>query len=233
LNLSSSDVHLWRAWLDQPGWLVQRFTQTLSKDEQQRAGRFHFASDRRRFVVGRAILRAILGQYLGVEPGQVQFSYGPKGKPSLLQRDTQLCFNVSHSRELVLYAVTLGREVGVDVEYIRPMSDAEQITERFFSPQECAAFSALPAEQKPEGFFNCWTRKEAYLKACGDGITRPLDQFSVSLIPGEPARLLRVEGDSGETSRWRLKALTPAPDYVAAIAVAGINWQLACWTWSE
>lgn len=235
LALSSNDVHVWCAFLDEPTWRLQRLVQTLSANERVKAEHFHFERDRRRFIVSQGLLRMILSRYLSIKPNQLQFCYGHRGKPALTQTfggDT-LHFNMSHSHELALYAITRDREIGVDVERIRPIPDIEQIAERFFSAKENAVFCALPPSQKLEAFFNCWTRKEAYLKATGDGLARPLDQFAVSLAPGKAARLLHVEGDVQETTRWSLQRLTPAPGYVVALAVEGHGWRLACWWCSE
>lgn len=200
-----------------------------------RAELFHFEQDRKRFIVGRGVLRTILALYLGTEPSRLQFCYGPHGKPYLADRlgDATLRFNLAHSHELALYAFTRGREIGVDLEYIRYMPGVEQIAARFFSTRENAVLHALPTSQKQEAFFNCWTLKEAYIKAIGNGLAQPLDKFDVSLAPGEPARLLSVEGAPEEASRWSLKALTPAPGYVAALAVEGHDWRLTYWQFPE
>ncbi len=235
LVLSDNEIHVWRASLDQPAAYVGQLRQTLSPDERSRAERFQFERDRRRFIVGRGVLRAILGYYLSLDPGRLQFRYGPRGKPCLSEElggDT-LQFNLAHSHELALYAFTAGREIGIDLEYIRPIPDIEQIAARFFSASENATWRILPANQKQEAFFNCWTRKEAYLKATGNGLAQPLDQFDVSLAPGEPVRLLRVRGASEEVSRWSLAALTPAPGYVAAVAIEGHDWHLSCWQYQQ
>lgn len=221
--LPGGEVHVWRAALDPPAGLVRRLAQTLSADESERAGRFHFERDRRRFIVGRGVLRALLGRYLGLEPPQLRFGYGPQGKPHLADAletvdADALRFNLAHSHELALYAFTRGREIGVDLEHIRALPDAGQIAARFFSAGENAAWLALPESQRLEAFFNCWTRKEAYLKAGGDGLARPLDQFEVSLAPGE-AVALRVQGQVEETARWRLQAIDAADGYIAALAV--------------
>jgi 4'-phosphopantetheinyl transferase len=183
------------------------------------------------FIVARAVLRMILGRYLQIEPKQVQFSYGYHGKPELAERlgDTELRFNLAHSHELALYAFTRGREIGVDIEYLRFIPDAEQIAASFFSAGEIAALQALPANQRQMAFFACWTSKEAYVKAVGKGLALPLDQFEVSLAPGEPAGLLNVKGAPGEAPRWSLNTWTPAPGYVAALAVKGRNWQPTYW----
>ena len=138
---------------------------------------------------------------------------------------------MSHSQGLALYAITREREIGVDIEHVRPVPEAEQIADRFFSARESAVFRALPPSQKPKAFFNCWTRKEAYIKAIGDGLAWPLDQIEVSLALGEPARLLSIAGDPISAKRWELQELTPACSYVAALAVEGHNWRISCWQW--
>ncbi len=235
LVLSKDDIHVWRASLDQPTSCFQRLVHTLSKDEKIRAERFHFEQDRKHFIVGRGILRTILGRYLGIEPNQLEFCYGIHGKPALTEicnRDL-LCFNLSHSQGLALYAVTRDRNIGIDIEYIRPIAELEQLAERFFSVQENAVFRALTPNQKQVAFFNCWTRKEAFLKATGDGLALPLNQFDVSLSPDEPARLLSIKGDHFAASRWFLQELTPAPDYVAAIAVEEYRCCITRWQFSN
>lgn len=235
LALSSDDVHVWCASLEQPASRVEQLRQILSAEELSRADRFYFEQHKKRFIVGRGLLRTILGRYLGIEPSRVQFSYGAHGKPALeaIPGESTLQFNLSHSQDIALYGVTCDRLIGVDIEYIRPMSDAEQIVERFFAATENAVFRALPTTQKQEAFFNCWTRKEAYLKACGDGLARSLNHIEVSFIPGEPARLLSIEGSPSSATSWCLRDLAPASGYVAAIAVEGHDWQMNCWQWSE
>lgn len=215
---------------------MRQLAQTLAPDEQLRAERFYFERDRLYFIVGRGLLRTILGQYLRREPNQLHFCYGPFGKPVLPETSSagKLSFNLAHSAGLALYAVVRDHEIGVDLEQLRPMMDMEQIAARFFAVGERAALQALPAQQKQEGFFNCWTRKEAYLKALGSGLARPLAEFEVSLTPGEPARLVKVNGEPDEASRWVIQALTPAAGYAAALAlpaIPGITWQLNCWQW--
>src|SRR5262249_22774643 len=161
-----------------------------------------------------------LGSYLDAEPKQLKFIYGNRGKPALDESFAEISalrFNLSHSNGFALYVVTKEREIGCDLEYIRDIIDAEQIAERFFSAKEYADFRTLAEEYKFEAFFNCWTRKEAYIKAIGDGLSMPLDSFDVAFIPGEEARLLRSERDSDDVSRWSLLALKPAPDFAAAI----------------
>ena len=231
--LGKDDVHVWRASLDPPASQVSSLRHTLAADELARAERYHFRQVRERFVVARGLLRAILSRYLGLEAGHLRFCYGPNGKPKL-DKETgggALRFNVTHSQGLALYAMTRGREVGIDIEAIHPELAREEIAEQFFSPREVAALRALPVALQPEAFFNCWTRKEAYIKARGAGLSLPLNQFDVSLVPGEPAALLSTEGDSLEAARWALRALDPGPGYAAALAVEGHDWRLKCWQW--
>lgn len=236
LALSGDDVHVWRAQLDRTGACGKRLQQVLSSDEQARARRFHFERDRRHFIVARGLLRLILSCYLDLEPSELRFRYSPHGKPSLIMMPNQkiLSFNTSHCDGFALYAVTWKREIGVDVERIRTDFAYEPIAERFFSPREKAVLNALEAEQvKRKAFFDCWTRKEAYIKAKGKGLSLPLDHFDVSLAPGEPAMLLESRGDPLEACRWSLHELHPGPGYAAALAVEGQGVRLACWEWRE
>jgi 4'-phosphopantetheinyl transferase len=206
---------------------------TLSEDEQARAERFYFQIDRERFIVARGALREILGVYLNRAAKSVLFCYGPHGKPVLAQDPggNTIHFNMSHSHGVALYAVTRGREVGIDLEFIRESLEVEQLAERFFSQREIATLRGLPVSLRKHAFFLCWTRKEAYIKARGEGLSLPLEQFDVSLIPGEPAALLRTQGDPDETLRWSLQELGVDPGYVSALAVEGRGWSLSCWQW--
>lgn len=235
LILGSDEVHVWRATLDQTTSQIENFRHTLAADEQARAERFYFRRDREHFIVARGVLRALLGFYLNKAPECLSFRYSSHGKPALAREsggDT-VRFNLSHSRGVALYAVTRGREVGIDLEYIRSDLEVEQIAERFFSCREIATLRALPIDLRTYAFFLCWTRKEAYIKARGEGLSLPLDQFDVSLIPGEPAALLSTHRGSHEALRWSLQELTPAPSYVAALGVEGHGWGLACWQWPD
>ena len=200
---------------------VSELAQCLSDGERLRAGRFVFERDRRRFIVGRARLRLCLASRLGVQPDAVEFDYGPRGKPRLSRifADTDLRFNISHSEDVAVYAFSNGREIGVDVEAVREMRDADEIAARFFSRREYEAYLALDSRDRPLGFFNCWTRKEAFIKALGEGLHYPLDRFDVSLAPGEPARILRVEDMPGEQCGWTLHSFMPGPGLAGAVVV--------------
>jgi 4'-phosphopantetheinyl transferase len=235
LTLGENEVHVWRASLERGEVNLSYLRQLLSPDENARAERFRFEKDRRHFVAGRGLLRVVLGLYLSREPAGLSFVYGPHGKPALANAPGPgaVCFNLSHSRGLALYAVTRGRRLGVDVEgATRPLGH-EEIAERFFSPREREALQHLPAGLRAGAFFACWTRKEAYLKAHGGGLTVALDSFDVSLAPGEPARLLATHGDPLEAGRWSLRQLDPGPGYVGALAVEGHGWRLWCGHWPD
>jgi len=235
LELGTNEIHVWRASLDQPIPRFHKLREMLSKDERMRAGRFHFEQDRKRFIVGRGILRTILGRYLNVEPARLQFCYGKNGKPALSDtfNKINIFFNMSDSGRLAIYALSRDGEIGVDIEQICDLPERNRIADQFFSVRERAVFRALPEIMKNEAFFNCWTRKEAFIKAIGDGLSLPLDKFDVSLVPGEPARLLRVVGDPKGAIRWSIQELEPASGYVAAIAIEGQIKQLHCLQWQE
>lgn len=223
LTLLSDEMHIWRIELARPAPELQALQTTLSSDEIARAQRFYFEQHRQRFIAGRGILRTILGRYLGVEPQAVQFTYEPRGKPVLA--DTYSCsslsFNLSHSQDLALCAVSSNRQVGIDIEHMRSVSDVEALAERFFAPREYAVVRSLPPEQQKQVFFRYWTCKEAYLKAIGVGLVQ-LEKVEISLTPEQPAKLITDE-------EWSLIELLPADNYVGAVAVAGQNLHLKCW----
>lgn len=230
-ELLAGDVHVWCASLEVADAKRHQLHETLSSDEQSRAQRLYFQRDRDRFIVNRGLLRAILSRYVDIAPKDLRFEYASSGKPALVaeQGGDTFRFNVSHSHTLALYAVTLDRDVGIDVEHIRGNFDWQAIAERFFSPNENAVLQTLPIEIRQQSFFLGWTRKEAYIKATGRGLSIPLDQFEVSLAPGEPAALLNTQWNPEDSDRWFLYDLTPSPGYVAALAVAGACSQLHCW----
>jgi 4'-phosphopantetheinyl transferase len=232
-TLEPDDVHVWFASLDRHAPELAQFMETLSEEERARAARFHFERDRRWFIVGRALLRAILGHYLALPTSRLAFRYNSSGKPALtgvIDRGG-LRFNLSHSAGRALYAVAHERAIGVDLEYIRPLSDVDAMAERIFSPREKVEWRMLPADERLAAFFRCWTRKEAYIKAVGDGFSIPVDRFDVSIGAAEPGGLLLIDGDPEGTSRWTLQDLDPHPSYAAALAVEGGGWRLACWRW--
>jgi len=233
LRLAQNEVHVWSFLLEQTEEIYQRLQATLSDDERQRAAQFKFERLQKRFVVARGALRDILRRYLKVAAEKIAFEYEAHGKPKLTEANNQndIRFNLSHAENLALFAVSRGRAIGVDVEFIRPLADAEKIAKRFFAPRESSVFCALPAAQKPAAFFNCWARKEAFIKAIGEGLSHPLHRFDVSFIEGEPPALLSTRPNPEEARKWTLHALTPAPDHVGAFVVAGNRFDLTCWQW--
>ena len=229
----AQEVHVWAVALDPPQEKVTRLEELLSPDEVERAYRFRFDRHRRRFIVGRGVLRSILGAYLGAAPKDLTFRYGEKGKPALGEDwEEDLSFNLSHSGELALYGFGQRLELGIDVEQRRELPGAEDIAERFFSVPERLALREVPESLKSEAFFNCWTRKEAYIKATGDGLSMALDRFDVTLLPGEPARMLSADGDTSAAARWSMVHLEPAPGYVGALAAPVPTLRVVSRDWS-
>ncbi|MEM8963538.1 MAG: 4'-phosphopantetheinyl transferase superfamily protein [Acidobacteriota bacterium] len=218
-RLDAGALHLWTVPLDPPDPVVARLRGLLNPDEIRRADRFRFDRDRRRFTVGRAILRRLLGVYLGRSPTSLRFDYGEKGKPYLA--DVALEFNLSNSDELALVGITHDRVLGVDVEKLRPLDDAMAIAERFFSRNESAKLGTVEEPRVPDVFFRCWTRKEAYIKAVGDGLSIPLDRFDVTLLPEEPTGFVALDGSAERAAGWQLLHLEPASGYLGAVAFEG------------
>jgi 4'-phosphopantetheinyl transferase len=219
LSLEKSEIHIWRMKLDVTASELQGFSGHLSLEERARAERFLFPSDRDHFVAARGMLRKLLGMYLTMSPSSVLFEAGAQGKPFLAQKMDcdSLRFNLSHAHGMALFAFSTGRELGIDLEKIRPEVATEEIAERYFSRIEQQELRALPSERRAEAFFLCWTRKEAYVKAHGGGLQIPLDGFDVSLTPGQPARLHCPDQD-----RWKLTSFTPLEGFAAAVVAE--NW---------
>jgi 4'-phosphopantetheinyl transferase len=247
--LLDNKVHIWRVPLNQSSERTLRLLQVLSVDERAKAERFHFDKDRNQFVQARAALRFILSEYLNdstnsftnapgsfANPRTLEFSYGLQGKPALANRyaDSSLRFNLSRREGLALVAVTRGREIGVDVELVDTDLPVE-IAESSFSEAELTTLRSLPESMRAAGFYNCWTRKEAYVKARGEGLSFPLKQFDVSLTPGAAAQLIHVRDSLDEVDRWTLQEVPVGEGYVAALAVEGTNLSVSFrdWDWSK
>jgi 4'-phosphopantetheinyl transferase len=233
LELTIDDVHIWQAHLEIPVSLVSQFQQVLVPEERARAQRFYSEKDRHRWIVARGLLRILLSRYTDTDPLLIRFSTNAYGKPFLAFPDTPvpLQFNLSHSRDLVVYAFALQRHLGVDVEYMRPDLAYDEIATHSFSTYEQTVLRSLLPTQKQEAFYNCWTRKEAYIKARGMGLSLPLNVFDVSLLPGEQAALLQSRENAQEVQRWSMQALEPAAGYAGALAVEGTDWRMHCWQW--
>ena len=234
--LPDDQVHIWRVPLNQSSERTLLSLEVLSPDERERAARFHFDKDRNQFVQARAALRFILGEYLNGQPQELEFSYGAQGKPALakVHAESELRFNLSRRDGLALLAVCRGREIGVDVELVRTGMSLFEIAEISFSARELTTLRSLPESLQASGFYNCWTRKEAYVKARGEGLSFPLKQFDVSLTPGDPVQLLQVRDNLDDVDRWTLQEIPVGENYVAAVIVEGVNLKVTCrdWVWS-
>ena len=216
-SLHSSAVYVWKASLAASEQAVAACRENLSPEERQRADRYVFPEHRRRFIVGRGILRTLLGRYLGVPPAGISFDYTKFGRPFLANEDIQ--FNVSHSGDMALYGFVRNANIGIDVECIRPIS-AMEIAARFFSPKERESLELIPERLREAAFYRCWTRKEAYLKARGLGLQTPLGSFTVSLEAESPA-LLSVEGVPDEPRRWNFVNIDVGANATGVVVFSG------------
>ncbi|MDN3658648.1 4'-phosphopantetheinyl transferase superfamily protein [Ferruginibacter paludis] len=235
ISLNLNEVHVWRVDLDITPLSKNRLLGLLSTDERERAGRFRFERDQKRFIAARGMLRQILGYYLGIPPQELRFKYTSHGKPFLVTNagyDT-LQFNLSHSDAVALLAITPDRDIGIDIERIRCDVAVGQIANSFFSSNEIISLERIDDDQRSGVFFQYWTRKEAILKAVGEGVLARMQQFDVSLISERVLLPHVLAGDKRESSDWHVQDLCPGRGYVAAIAVEGSDCDLSCWQYSE
>jgi 4'-phosphopantetheinyl transferase len=218
---SRGALHLWASNLDHPGHRIEAAERLLSPDERDKANRFCIDRDRRRYMISRATLRILLGSYLERPPHALCFVYGEQGKPALADQAEACAFNLSHASELAVFAIHDGGPIGIDIEHVRDFPDAEMIAQRFFAPAETQTIQSLPEVAKREAFFACWTRKEAYIKALGGGLSLPLDAFAVSCAPHLPARIEWAADDPAVGTRWFVESFRPAENYIAALVGEG------------
>lgn len=230
LALIAKEVHVWLAMLNFSDQELAEFFALLSANEQARALRFHFPKDYQRFVAARGILRKLLGRYVNCKPQAIEFTYGSHGKP-MLANDPTIQFNVSHSQNVALYAFSNQYEVGIDIEAKDKLRKVEAIAQRFFSTQESAVIKNLSGDSKAEAFFNGWTRKEAFLKALGKGLSYPLKQVEVTMDPKEPAKFLALDDPDLKIDDWSLYDLKPLPEFAAALVVKGTPNKIHTWRW--
>jgi 4'-phosphopantetheinyl transferase len=225
VRIGEDELHIWEASLDPSPTTVTALRATLSEAEEARADRFRFARDRSRYIVGRGLLRGLLASYLGIAPREVRFTYGAYDKPHL--ENGGLWFNLSHSGSVALYAFNTRAEVGIDVELDDGDFSKDLIAERCFSPTETASLRALPQDLQPRAFLTCWTRKEAFIKARGDGLNLPLDSFDVTLTPWQPAALTRTAWSSDEPTEWSLLDVSDSEgQFIAAVAGRTKSWRV-------
>lgn len=216
-ELSEREVHVWTLRTAASSDVIATCEQVLAPDETRRAARFRFGHLRESFIWTRGALRHLIGRYIGRSPASIQFQYSSNGKPALTP-DSGLRFNVTHSGDLAAIALTIGCDIGVDLEQLRPLPELEQIAARFFCPEEVAEIHSLPRDDKERAFFTCWTRKEAYIKAVGGGLSVPLDSFRVTVKPDTPAGVTFPDQEATASKSWTLHNLQLAPDYAGAIA---------------
>jgi 4'-phosphopantetheinyl transferase len=226
--LAPGDVHVWVTHINRPPNDIHRANAYLSSEERDKAQRFHFSADAERHIIGRALARRLVGHLLEVQPTALHFREDTFGKPQIVdaQNSRGLRFNISHSGDLVLVALTLGREVGVDVEQIDPTVELEEIAAHMFCPGERDDLMSLPPDQKLRGFFRCWCRKEAFIKASGKGLAMPLDQFDVALRRAEPVVVAAPRADATEQKQWTVRDLDVGPSHAAAVAAEGLDWRV-------
>ena len=222
--MADREIHVCYARLSLSPDRLRSLAGTLSPDERERAARFHLDKHREAFIAGRGVLRSVLSTYTGMAPREIVFRYAARGKPDL--PGSLIHFNVSHSGDLAVYALAREPLIGADIERIHEIPDAQAIARRFFSPPEYAELLALRPEQRQVGFFNCWTRKEAYVKAIGDGLSAPLDGFQVSLSPGHPAAFVQIDGSAAKAAEWSLIDLQPESGFAGAVAIHGTGWKV-------
>jgi 4'-phosphopantetheinyl transferase len=221
MQIKNDEVHVWCARLDDFAPEQEPLFQVLSADEKTRAERFHFARDRKRYIIRRGILRTMLSSYLGIKAGQVRIHSGKHGKPVLAGWE-KIHFNLSCSAGVALYAFTRGSGVGVDIERLREVPEMKQIVDRFFSVKEKEYFSSLSESERKEAFFRLWTRKEAYVKGVGHGLQEPLVRFDALPAPGETSgRVIAESAAEEQTAGWNIHDLAPSAGFTAACAVQG------------
>ncbi|MCI0661020.1 MAG: 4'-phosphopantetheinyl transferase superfamily protein [Acidobacteria bacterium] len=232
IKLGEDEAHVWRASLNQEAEIIGSLATLLSPDEYQRAEKYRRLIDRDRFIAGRGILRKIISVYLAISPAELQFTYNEYGKPTVSddQNDCALNFNLSHSNGMALYAVACRRRVGVDIEYIRKDFTTLDIAEPLFSKDEVRSLKTIPADLRTEAFFNCWSRKESYIKAIGMGVSYPLDGFTVSIAPNVAPSLLKVDSDECEPYRWQMYELKAREGYAASSIVENPPVTLRQWS---
>ncbi len=232
-DLNEHEIHIWRVSLSCEAAKIAELEPLLSPDELSKADRFVFDKDRWSYIAGRGTLRNILSHYVFADPVMLEFAYAKNGKPALGGRHaaSQLKFNLTHAQDLMLVAVSSTEELGIDIESLRDVA-YDEMAEQFFSDEEVAALRSVPKHLQTEAFFSCWTQKEAYIKALGEGLSYPLKQFTVSFLPNRPAALLKTS-HSTQASRWTMSRFIPCAGYLGALAVRGHSWRYKHWDWKD
>ena len=231
--LPEGEVHVWRSCLTFEPAQLQILATLLCEEERARHDHMAFQRNRDQFTAAHGLLRLLLGRYAALAPEKLRFQEGPNGKPYLKGEGADLCFNLSHADDLALLAVARRRELGVDVERISPGACDEELVARLFAAGEIRTLHSLPQQQRPAAFFRCWTRKEAFVKALGRGLSLDLKAFEVSLAPDQPPTILYADGANIDPEHWRMCDVDPGPSYTAALCCEGHGWTLRCWDWPQ
>jgi 4'-phosphopantetheinyl transferase len=220
MHISDDEIHVWHVSLNQPSFQIEKMSDILSEEEWKRITEYRFNQFRIRYILCRGFLRTILGRYVGINPKVIHFEYGDYGKPVIrgVGGEHRVQFNLAHSGDLAVYAITAKSRIGVDVEYVETFPEMASVATNIFSLREQKAWMALPEEMKKFAFYNGWTRKEAYLKGIGIGLQTELNQIEVSIIPGEPAKLIQQTDEPDEAHSWSLADIVIDKNYVAAVA---------------
>ncbi|MGE5431308.1 MAG: 4'-phosphopantetheinyl transferase family protein [Syntrophomonadaceae bacterium] len=229
--LNQNEVNIWR--VNAGSVSSSGLKDVLTPDELKKAYGYYFLKDQENFIISRGLLRVLIARYLNTSPLQINIHFNKYGKPYLKKSEGNLKFNVSHSNGTLLFAFTRNQEIGIDIEYIQHDFADLEIARHFFSRAEILALSVLPEDARVIGFFNCWTRKEAYIKAIGRGLSIPLDSFDVSVVPGETAELVRVHNNSGGSKHWRIVDLEVGGKFSAALAVKGNPNEIKYYEWTD
>jgi 4'-phosphopantetheinyl transferase len=217
MKLCEDEIHIYRSTLEKPPAEVKQLEKILSPDEIEKAYKFKFETDRNNYIVGRAFLRNILNKYLEIDASKINFSYAEKGKPFI--KDSIVKFNLAHSKSYVVYAFTLEKEVGIDLEYLKEMPDAREIAKGFFSKDETHELDKVSEKNLELAFFNCWTRKEAFIKAVGEGLSYPLADFTVTLIPGDEPEIIWIKKNPEEINDWSMINIEVKENYISSLAI--------------
>ena len=228
LFLQPNQVHIWSVCKSTHEDRLPIYWELLNVEEQERALKFRFLKDRYCFIIARGVLRKLLSIYLGMAPAEIKFQFGDNGKP-YVNHPSDINFNISHSGDTILLGFVQKYSIGVDVEYTKREIDVKRIAQLFFAEEEVASLFALDQAYHKQAFYNCWTRKEAFIKAVGSGLSFPLDQFVVSLDSTEEATLIDTKWDKKEKEKWVLNAIEPGKNYIGAVSVKGTVSAIQSW----
>ncbi|MBN2040683.1 MAG: 4'-phosphopantetheinyl transferase superfamily protein [Spirochaetes bacterium] len=230
--LKGNEAHIWLVEINKQVRELDYYASILTSDEKKRSSRFVFEKDRNRDIINRAVLRLLLSKYIKIDPGRINYNYNKFNKPELSHPvNNELKFNLSHSGNLIIYAFSLRREIGIDIEKKRELNDADGIISRFCSEQEKSEYFSYPAEERGNIFISCWTRKEAYIKARGEGLAFPLNNFTMTLAPDKSPALMHVKDEKAEEKRWSFYNIIVPDDYNSTLAIEGNNIKLLYYKW--